>query len=131
MFLSHLNPDQRNSFLALVTKVVMADGDVTPEEEILLEHVRAELGGNVVAPMDEIFGAPNLDVFSDRKSRVIVVLELLLTGHVDRKYHVDEAQVVEQIAKDLGFGETEMASMQDWAIRTAVLVREGTALMRE
>lgn len=131
MFLSQLTKEQQNSYLALVTKVVMADGDVTPEEEQLLHFVRVEMGGTAKAPTEEIFGPISVGHFPDRKSRVIVMLELMLMGHVDRRFHVDEEQVVEQIAAEFGFGDVEMATMQDWAIRTATLVREASHLMLE
>lgn len=47
MFLNLLNDRQKQSFLALATKVVMADGEVAPKEHVTLNVRVSEMGGNV------------------------------------------------------------------------------------
>ena len=49
MFLNLLTERQKQSFLALATKVVMADGNVVPEESVTLDVRVAEMGGHIKA----------------------------------------------------------------------------------
>jgi len=44
MFMSRLNDAQRRSFLALTTKMALADGKVKPEEIALLEELAHAFG---------------------------------------------------------------------------------------
>ncbi len=125
MFLNMLTERQQQSFLALATKVVMADGDVMPEENVTLDIRRAEMGGKVVAPAEEIFGEPNTDVFDTRRAQTIVVLELLVLAMSDDEYHEHERPIIEQLAHHFGFSDEEIGRMEEWAQRQAPLSVQG------
>lgn len=129
MFLAQLNDDQKNSFLALATRVVLADGDLTDQENALLDRLKIEMGGNAKAPPEEVFGNTNLANFSDRRSRAIVLMELLTLGHADSNFHADEIKVIEELAKAFGISGGDFGAISEWAKRQAKQFHEADALM--
>jgi len=125
VFLNLLTDRQKQSFLALATKIVMADGDVVPAENVTLAVRVAEMGGNVKAPAEEIYGAPNAAVFDTERSKIIVILELMVIAYSDQEYHKDERPIIEDLADKFGLSAAEMARFEDWAIRQSPLSVEG------
>jgi len=125
MFLNLLNERQKQSFLALATKVVMADGKVAPKEHVTLNVRVAEMGGEIKAPPAEIFGEPNFEVFDTTRAQTIVVLELLVIAYSDQDYHEYERPIIDQLATEFGFSKNEMKLFEDWAIRQSPLSVEG------
>lgn len=129
MFLAQLNDAQKNSFLALATRVVLADGELTDQENALLDRLKIEMGGKAKAPPEEVFGNTNLANFSDRRSRVIVLMELLMLGHADSNFHSDEIKVIEELAKAFGVSGGDFAAISEWAKRQAQQLHDADALM--
>lgn len=78
MFLGMLNGYQRDAFVALAQRIVMADGTMHPAEAVLLKIGLAEMGESITAPPSELVDLPNLGVFDTYASRVIVMLELFV-----------------------------------------------------
>ena len=131
MFLKQLTPDQKNSFLALANRLVIADGTVPPVEGAVLDAMKAEMGGDVLAPPEEIMGKPNLAAFATRKSQVIVTLELMTLCYVDEKFHAHEADVMYGLCDAFGYSVDEIASMRAWAKRQGDLLRNCHAILNE
>lgn len=131
MFLNLLTERQKQSFLALATKVVMADGGVVPEENITLNVRVMEMGEDIKAPPEEVFGVINYDVFDSRVAQVIVVLELMVIAYSDEEYHEHERPIVEDLAQKFGFSEKQMATFEEWASRQAPLSLEGHNFIEE
>lgn len=103
----------------------MADGEVVPEENVTLKVRAAEMGGGVKAPPDEIYGAPNFDVFDTPQSRTIVILELMVIAYSDDEYHEDERPIIDDFIKKFGFTDDEVARFEKWAMRQSPLSVEG------
>lgn len=131
MFLNLLTDRQKQSFLALATKVVMADGGVVPEENVTLDVRKGEMGGNIMAPPEEIFGEPNFSVFDTEQSRRIVVMELMVLAYSDDEYHVTERPIIEAFANEFGFTEDDLKKIEDWAVRQSPLSIEGWAMLAD
>ncbi len=137
MFLSDLSGDQKNSYLALVTRMILADGDVAPEEDEALDNIKGELGDGVMAPPEEVFGSTNAAVFDNRRARVIAVLELLAMAYSDSHLHIDESAVLAEISGALEISDDELAAMSAWAKRSvagddeAALRADAEAMMGE
>ncbi len=125
MFLNLLTDRQKASFLALATKVVMADGDVVPEENVPLGVRVSEMGGSIKAPPEEIFGHPNTDVFDTRKAQIIVILELMVIAYSDQEYHKHEKPIIDALADAFSISAADMKRYEDWAIRQSPLSVEG------
>jgi len=125
MFLNLLTERQKQSFLALATKVVMADGRVAEKEHVTLNVRVAEMGGNIQAPPDEIYGEPNFAVFDSPLSRTIVVLELMVIAYSDGEYHEDERPIIKQLAANFGITDEQVSRFETWAKRQSPLSAEG------
>lgn len=117
MFLGELNDSQKGSFLALATRMILADGDVAPEEDEILEAIRDEMGGGIVALPEEVFGSTNAAVFDSRRARVIAVLEILIMAHSDSHLHIDESSVLAEICGALEISADDLEAMTAWAKR--------------
>ena len=117
MFLDRINDRQKQSFLALATRMMMADGEVAPEEEALLNDRKAAMGGEIVAPAAEIFGATNSEVIDTREARVFVTFELLVLMVSDDSVHIDESSVLDEICSALEISDDDRATLQDLAVR--------------
>lgn len=131
MFLNLLTERQKQSFLALATKVVMADGGVVPEENVTLNVRVTEMGGNVKAPPEEIYGPANYDVFDTRVAQVIVVMELMVIAYSDEEYHEAERPIVEELGKYFGFSAEQLSAFESWASRQAPLSFEGHGFIQQ
>lgn len=125
MFLNLLTERQKQSFLALATKVSMADGEVVPEENITLKVRVAEMGGHIKAPPDEIYGDANFDVFDTPQAQTIVVLELMVIAYSDAEYHEHERPIIDELIEKFGFNPDQIARFEDWAKRQSPLSVEG------
>ena len=128
MFLDQLNDDQKRSFLALATRMILADGDVAPEEDGELDRVRDTLGDDVIASPEEVFGATNAAVFTDRASRIITVFEILLLAFSDEHLHADESAVLAEICGALEISDDEHESLAVLAQR--LVANPGDAVVR-
>lgn len=128
MFLNLLTDRQKASFFALATKVVMADGGVVPEEAVTLDIRRYEMGEDVSAPPDEIYGEPNTDVFDTRKSQMVALAELYVLAYSDDDFHEDERPILRQLADVWGFSDDECTEIERWAKRQAPLSVEAWAM---
>jgi len=124
MFMSRLNDAQRRSFLALTTKMALADGKVKPEEVALLEELAHAFGQKTPVPADEIYGMTNAEPFDTRESRVITLVGMLVIAFADDHFHVDESAVVTETAKAFEIEDEELNAMKQWAARQADLLHD-------
>lgn len=131
MFLNLLTDGQKRVFLALATKVVMADGGVVPEEDVTLDIRRAEMGGDITAPADQIFGPADTAVFDTRRSQMIALLELYVLAYSDNDFHADERPILEDLRTTWGFDDAAVAAIEDWAKRQAPLSVAAWSLMEK
>jgi len=131
MFLNLLTERQKQSFLALATKVSMADGEVVPEENVTLKVRVAEMGGHVKAPPDEIYGEANFGVFNTPQAQTIVVLELMVIAYSDAEYHEYERPIIDDLIENFGFSADQVKRFEDWAKRQSPLSVEGWDFITE
>lgn len=124
MFLSRLNDAQRRSFMALVTKMALADGKVAPEEVAVMEDIASTLGQTEPVPADQIYGATDIEPFDTDESRIITILGMLIVAYSDHKFHVDESTVLMQTIEAFDLSDDKLASLKTWANKQADLVNE-------
>ena len=117
MFLEYLSERQQQSFLALATRMILADGDVAPEEDTALNVCKATMGEGIIAPAVEIFGATNAEVLDSRKVRIIVTFEVLVLMISDKHIHTDESKVLDEICAALEISEQDIKTLRGLAIR--------------
>lgn len=129
MYLNQLTDSDKAAFLALATRMVMADGRVLEHEEALLKFVRHEMGDGITASMEQLMGTVDAGAFSGPRARAIVLMELLTLSYVDDQHHVDEAHVVDQVAAAFGYDAAYLESLHAWARQQAAQMRAAFQLM--
>lgn len=118
MFLRELDEEQRETFLILAHRLAAIDGEDSPEEERMLQELRAEMDIDSTIDMSRVV-AQELDVgaFDSHRVRVIAALELLLLAYADEYVHEAEVQLVTDVCFAMGFNEEWLAVMGEWATR--------------
>jgi len=131
MFLSLLDTEQMRSFLAMATKMAMADAEVVAPEEGLLDNLRAAFGEALPVRGEEIFGATNVEPFDTRTSRIVATMGMLVVAYVDEKLHLDEAHVLHETAEAFGLSAEEVERLKVLAHQQARFINDLNALIAE
>ena len=129
MWLNDLNADQRRSFLGLAHNIVVSDGLLDPNEELMMVAFRREmgLGDEVEADYTDLTGVD--EVFSDRRSRRIAMLNLIHLSYADGAYEIEEECLLRELANAFGVEDGEFALLENWVKRLVSLEQEAKALL--
>ena len=109
-------------------KIIMVDGLTHPSETEHMEVLRRQVEPEVTPEAVGIEELPKL--FSDRRSRVVFILEVTAMGHVDDDFDPDESMLIHEIAKALMI-EDELPIIRSWIARQLLLVKEANLLMED
>ncbi|MBO6558139.1 MAG: TerB family tellurite resistance protein [Pseudomonadales bacterium] len=129
MFLYELNRAQKEAFICLCHDVVVSDGDLTPDEQQMMDTLRREIG------LDENFEPHYIpvdginEIFDTRRSRVAVVINLIRLGYADGAFEVEEQMLVKQVYKLFELTENDFRLIENWVRRLVALEKEALALM--
>ena len=129
MWLSSLSNDQRHALLRLAHNVIVSDGLLDPNEEDMLFELKREMALSDVGEVEylELDGIQN--VFQDRRSRIIVVINLLKLSYVDGAFEIEEECLINEIRKAFDVSEAQFVMVQGWIKRMMSLEAEGAALL--
>lgn len=131
MFLHELSHEQRRAFLVLARQVIDADRRLAIEEVERLDRLYAEAGvGTEHADAPSAVGDLNI-LFPTDRSRVVVLLDLLLVAYADGHLHAREVQAVREVAARLEVDAGTWEGALDWARRHQALVEEAMHLGSE
>ncbi|GAB5536125.1 MAG: hypothetical protein Rubg2KO_23740 [Rubricoccaceae bacterium] len=124
MFLHELSHAQREAFLILARQVIDADHKLAIQEVERLDRLYTEAGiepemAEAAVAIDDL-----QSVFLSERSRVVVILDLLLVGYADGTLHPSEADAIRQIGARLGLNAGVWEHARDWAKRLHQLVEE-------
>ena len=114
MFLNLLDDQEKVSFSALAEKMIESDGIVVGREAATLGALRGEMGIGDTDP------DPNADLsslagaFTDRRSKIVVLLELVGLGYSDTSFSGTERSLVSEIARAMGVGADDLARIESW-----------------
>jgi len=117
MFLWRLNAEQRRVFMAVATRMAMADAKVPPEEVRILDDFAASLDTDIKASGEAIFATPDLSVFDTHESRTIMVMGILAVALSDNHFHIDESSVLTQVTDAFGISPSKLSALRVWAER--------------
>lgn len=109
MFLSSLNPTEKNNFMKLAVAVIKADGVVEESEKQILSAYANEML-IPVCNLDEQFDANSIikefAMISTPQAKRIIFLELLALAFADGNYATEERTLVQQMADAFEFNRT-------------------------
>ena len=128
MWLSSLSNDQRHTLLRLAHNVIVSDGLLDPNEEDMLFELKREMALSDVGEVEylELDGIQN--VFQDRRSRIIVVINLLKLSYVDGAFEIEEECLLKEIARTFDITDQDFLLLDNWVRRLTALEDEVTAL---
>ena len=124
MFLHELSSDQRRAFLVLARQVIDADRRLAIQEVERLDRLYVEAGVEAEhADAPSAVGDLNV-LFSSDRSRVVVLLDLLLVAYADGRLHEREIAAIRDLAARLQVDAGTWEAALDWARRHHALVEE-------
>ncbi len=130
MWLSALSSEQRQALLGLAHNVVVSDGLLDPNEEGMLDEFRREmeLHPTVEAEYLELDGVDA--TFDTRRSRIIVLLNLLRLSYADGAFEIEEECLLKEVGRAFGVSDEEFRLLDNWVRRFLSLEAEARILMR-
>lgn len=129
MFLYELTSKQKETFICLAYVVVVADGDLSPDEQSMMDELRREIA------LPESFEPHYIalegidEIFNDRRARVATLIALIRLGYADGKFEIEEQLVVKEVCALFGVSEEEFARIENWVRRLISLQKEAHSFL--
>ena len=128
MFVQYLSERQQGVLLHYAHEMMRADNLVDARELTRLDVLRAQSRPGVEEEDVPIEKLPEL--FDDRLSRIVLLLELIGMGYVDEKFSPRESELVSKLAEALAIDEEGvMDDIRSWVQRQLLLVKEAHLMM--
>ena len=129
MWLSQLSGEQQETMLRLAHNVIVSDGLLDPNEEGMLEAFRREMGVSADFQVEYLELEGISRVFSERKERLIVLMNLCKLSYADGAFEIEEECLINEIRKAFDVSEAQFDMLQGWIKRMTSLESEGAALL--
>jgi len=131
MFLHMLNEDQKRAFAALALKMTGADGAVVGREAAKLRALAGEMNLEIEGWDSSASTGQLAAVFTDRRSKVVALLELLGIAYSDTTFQAAERSIVSEVARAMSVSGDDLKRLEAWVGDHVDHVRQALALMRE
>jgi uncharacterized tellurite resistance protein B-like protein len=121
MFLNLLKQEEKVAFLSLAKKIISIDSMISKQEMVLLESMKREL--EIEETQITYFDGSIEEIcekFTNSKSKVSAIMELIGIGFVDGKFVLEEQNLIYQIADAMAISREETNMYIDWARRVYV-----------
>ena len=129
MWLSQLSGEQQETMLRLAHNVIVSDGLLDPNEEGMLEAFRREMGVSTDFQVEYLELEGISRVFSERKERLIVLMNLCKLSYADGAFEIEEECLINEIRKAFDVSEAQFDMLQGWIKRMTLLESEGAGLL--
>ena len=127
MWLSSFSTDQRHAMLGLAHNVIVSDGLLDPNEEGMLLELKQEMGLSEVEELDYLELEGIQDVFQDKRSRMVVVINLIQLSYVDGAFEIEEECLLKEIARSFDISDNDFLLLDNWVRRLSALEEEAQA----
>lgn len=128
MWLNSLTPNQRRALLGLAHNVIVSDGLLDPNEELMMDAFKREMDLAEIEPeYTDLAGIEN--VFDTRRTRTIALLNLLHLSYADGALEVEEECLLREVATAFGVDDDRFMLMCNWVRRLKALEAEALAFM--
>jgi tellurite resistance protein len=131
MFLGLLSIEQRQAFARVARHIIHADENLDAEEGWYLNLLEKEMGVDTfhTRPTTHERFVESLEVFDNRFSRNILLLEAVAVALSDGDIGDSEMEVLVAITDHFGFDEGKIGRFRSYAQRILDLVNEGQELI--
>ena len=129
MWLYSLTEGQRRALLGLAHNIVVSDGLLDPNEELMMEQFKREmaLGADVEPDYIDMTGIDG--VFDDRRSRRVALINLIHRSYADGAFEIEEECLLRELADSFGVEDGEFALLENWVKRLVTLEEEAKGLL--
>ena len=127
MWLSSFSGNQRLVMLRLAHNVIVSDGLLDPNEEGMLLELKQEMGLSELEELEYLELEGIQDVFQDKRSRVVVVINLIKLSYVDGAFEIEEECLLKEISRAFDISDTEFLLLDNWVRRLSALEEEAEA----
>ncbi|MCX6075659.1 MAG: hypothetical protein NTW78_02085 [Campylobacterales bacterium] len=130
MFLNRLNETEKVAFLELAHYMARSDGNVSGIEEDMISGFCMEMQIN-----DIEYDRSQFDIYStlgkikDKRSRKIVILEIMAIIYADNFLHEEERKVLEKMLEEFDLSYHFSTVYGEWAKAMLALHTQGNALI--
>lgn len=128
MWLAALQPDQRKALLGLAHNVVVSDGLLDPNEEGMMDEFKREM--ELLDVEADYLELPGIErTFDSRKSRLIVLLNLLRLSYADGAFEIEEECLLKEVSQVFGVSDEDFLLLDNWVRRLVALEDEARNLL--
>ena len=128
MWLSKLNKDQHQALIRLAHNVIVSDGLLDPNEEGMFDLMKKEMGIENSEEVEYLSLDGIETTFPDRKTRIIVLINLIRIGYVDGAFEIEEECLLRDLANSFDIELDEFELLDNWVKRLVGLEKEAQAL---
>ena len=129
MFLHELNNEQKEAFICLAHNVVVSDGELTPDEQLMMDQLKREIGlaRDFEPHYIPVEGIEN--IFDTRKSRVATIIAMIRLGYADGAFEIEEQFLLKDICKAFEVSDKDFVIIENWVRRLIALEKEASSFM--
>ena len=128
MWLSNLSKDQHQALIRLAHNVIVSDGLLDPNEEGMFDLMKKEMGIEISDEVEYLSLDGIETTFPDRKTRIIVLINLIRIGYVDGAFEIEEECLLRDLANSFDIELDEFELLDNWVKRLVGLEKEAQAL---
>ncbi len=128
MWLSNLSKDQHQALIRLAHNVIVSDGLLDPNEEGMFDLMKKEMGIENSQEVEYLSLDGIETTFPDRKTRIIVLINLIRVGYVDGAFEIEEECLLRDLANSFDIELDEFELLDNWVKRLVALEKEAQAL---
>jgi len=129
MWLTTLSSEQRQALLGLAHNVMVSDGLLDPNEEGMLNEFKREMGLSESTEL-EYLELPGIEgIFDTRKSRMVVLLNLLRLSYADGAFEIEEECLLKEVSRVFQVDEEAFLLLDNWVRRLIALQEEARDMM--
>lgn len=130
MFLNRLNREEKIAFLELAHHIARSDNDFSETQKSIIDKYCMEMQIEDIDYDDEKFDIYDaLAVIEDRRSRKIVILEIMALIYADNFLHEEERKVLEKMLEEFDLNYHISIVYSEWAKAMLSLYTQGNSLI--
>lgn len=130
MFLNRLNLEEKVAFLELAHHIARSDNNFSEDQKTIIAKYCMEMQMEDISYDENEFDIYNtLEKIKDRRSRKIVLLEILALIYADDFLHEEERKVLEKVLEEFELNYNLSIVYTQWAKSMLALYTQGNALI--
>jgi len=129
MWLSSLSKKQRQALIGLAHNVVVSDGVLDPNEEMMIDEFKREMALNPELQPEYLSLEGMEEVFDNRRARIIAILNLLRLSYVDGAFEIEEECLLRDLSRRFSIDDGEFLLLDNWVKRMKTMEDEALAWM--